>query len=190
MHLIVKERMISTMPTADIAADDRQLQFERLYRDVFPVVAKFVAKRGGSFDDAKDIFHDSLVILYEKMIDKEFATGIPEQRYLAGVAKHLWFRKFKDDNRKIGFDDMEKSISIPQDYFDSSDNRLISVLELTGRKCVNLLRAFYYDRLPIQRIKNAFGFASDHSASVQKYKCIEKVREIVQKKSLGYEDFA
>jgi hypothetical protein len=33
------------------------------------------------------------------------------------------------------------------------------------------------------------GFANEHSASAQKYKCLEKVREIVKQKSLTYEDF-
>jgi hypothetical protein len=55
---------------------------------------------------------------------------------------------------------------------------------------MELLQAFYYDKLAIMEISNTFGFSSPHSASVQKYKCIEKMREIVQKKSLGYEDLA
>ena len=46
--------------------EERALLFAQLYEETFPKVAKFVANRGGTFDDAKDIFHDALVILYEK----------------------------------------------------------------------------------------------------------------------------
>lgn len=182
--------MIEPELTLNTTTADRQLRFEQLYVDVFPLVAKFVANRGGSFEDAKDIFHDSLVILYEKIGDAKLPGGIAEDRYLVGIAKHLWLRKFREDHKMIGLDDMEKGISIPEDYFDSSDNRLVSLLELTGRKCLELLRAFYYDNLAIQEITNVFGFSSDHSASVQKHKCIEKMRDTVQKRSLSYEDFA
>ena len=183
--------MIDTEPAINnVMTNERQMWFEQLYEDVFPLVAKFVAKRGGSFEDAKDIFHDSLVILYEKTRDARLPAGISEDRYLVGIAKHLWLRKFREDHKMIRLDDMEKSISIPEDYLDSSDNRLVSLLELTGRKCLELLRAFYYDNLGIREITNVFGFSSDHSASVQKYKCIEKMRETVQKRSLSYEDFA
>jgi DNA-directed RNA polymerase specialized sigma24 family protein len=183
--MIQTESMLNTFTMAD-----RKILLTELYENAFPLVAKFVANRGGSFEDAKDIFHDSLVIFYEKLAAAQLPTGIVEERYLVGIAKHLWLRKFRDDRLKTGLDDIEKSISIPEDYFDKSDNRLLSLLELTGRRCMELLRAFYYDSLAIPEITNIFGFSNDHSASVQKYKCIEKMRSTVQKKSLTYEDFA
>ena len=85
---------------------------------------------------------------------------------------------------------LEKTISIPEDYCEPEESRLTSLLELTGRKCLQLLRAFYYDSLSLEQIKTAFGFSSAHSASAQKFKCIEKMRNIIQEKSMGYEDFA
>ena len=174
----------------DIRIPEQRMQvFTQLYEEAFPKFAKFVANRGGTFDDAKDIFHDALVILYEKSIEEE--GGIEStDRYLIGIAKHLWIRKFNDDKKMTGLDDMEKAISIPEDYYESGENRLTSLLELTGRKCLQLLRAFYYDSLPLDKIKVAFGFSSAHSASAQKFKCIEKMRNIIQEKSMGYEDFA
>ena len=165
------------------------LLLSQIYEEVFPHVAKFVANRGGTFDDAKDIFHDALVILYEKSSFEKPVYEAPE-RYLVGIAKHLWIRKFDDDRKKVGLDEMEKTISLPEDYFEPEESRLTSLLELTGRKCLQLLRAFYYDSLSLERIKTTFGFSTTHSASAQKFKCIEKMRNIVQEKSMDYEDFA
>jgi DNA-directed RNA polymerase specialized sigma24 family protein len=169
--------------------EERVLLFAQLYEETFPKVAKFVANRGGTFDDAKDIFHDALVILYEKARDERLVFESPE-RYLIGIAKHLWVRKFNDDHKKVGLDEMEKTISIPADYYESGESALTSLLELTGRKCLQLLRAFYYDSLPLEQIKSTFGFSTTHSASAQKFKCIEKMRNIIREKSMGYEDFA
>jgi DNA-directed RNA polymerase specialized sigma24 family protein len=170
--------------------DERALLFEQLYEETFPSVARFVANRGGTFDDAKDIFQDALVILYEKYaFEKDVVFESPE-RYLIGIAKHLWIRKFNSDHKTVGLDELEKNISIPGDYYESGENRLTSLLELTGRKCLQLLRAFYYDNLSLEQVKIFFGFSTTHSASVQKFKCIEKMRNIIQEKSMGYEDFA
>jgi DNA-directed RNA polymerase specialized sigma24 family protein len=169
--------------------EERVLLFTQLYEELFPSVAKFVANRGGTFDDAKDIFHDALVILYEKSADEKPVYESLE-RYLVGIAKHLWIRKFNNDRKKVGLDEMEKSITIPEDYFEPEESRLTSMLELTGRKCLQLLRAFYYDGLSLERMKTKFGFSTAHSASAQKFKCIEKMRNIIQEKSMGYEDFA
>jgi len=168
---------------------DREKFFLELYEERFPAVAKFVANRGGSFHDAKDIFQDALVIFYEKLVNEKLAVHVSHEFYVVGIAKHLWIRKFKDDHKKVSLDAVEKEIAIPEDYFEITENRLTSIIELAGRKCLNLLRAFYYDNLPLQQIKEAFGFSNVHSASVQKYKCIEKMRNTIQEKSMGYEDF-
>ena len=170
--------------------EERVLLFAQLYEETFPNVAKYVAKRGGTFDDAKDIFHDALVILYEKSVEQRKVGIDSNERYLVGIAKHLWIRKFNSNPKTVGLDDLEKRISIPEDYDEPEGNRLTSVLELTGRKCLQLLRAFYYDNLALEQIKTAFGFSTAHSVSVQKFKCIEKMRNIIQEKSMGYEDFA
>jgi hypothetical protein len=39
------------------------------------------------------------------------------------------------------------------------------------------------------KVAQLFGFSGERSATVQKYKCIEKVRETVKQKALTYEDF-
>ena len=170
--------------------EEREQLFFELYKMTFPKVAKFVANRGGSFLDAKDIFHDALVVLYEKAVEGEGNFPDTPERYLIGIAKHLWLRKFRDDNKKIGLDDFEKQITIPEDYYETDNNRLTSILELTGRKCLALLRAFYYEGLSLEQVKKAFGFSTLHSASAQKFKCVEKLRDTVQQKSLRYEDLA
>jgi DNA-directed RNA polymerase specialized sigma24 family protein len=180
--------MTEIQSSLEIGIPEQRTQvFRQLYEVAFPKVAKFVANRGGTFDDAKDIFQDALVILYEKsMQDNRFES--PEY-YLVGIAKHLWIRKFNDDHKKVGLDEGEKVITIPEDYYEPAENRLISLLELTGKKCLQLLHAFYYDSLSLEQIKTAFGFSTTHSASAQKFKCIEKMRNTIQEKSLGYEDF-
>ena len=54
---------------------------------------------------------------------------------------------------------------------------------------MKLLKGFYYDQLPLTDIATAFGFSGVRSATVQKYKCLEKVRETIKQKALQYEDF-
>ena len=54
---------------------------------------------------------------------------------------------------------------------------------------MELLRSFYYDQQPLTDIAGKFGFSGVRSATVQKYKCLEKVRETIKERSLTYEDF-
>jgi hypothetical protein len=54
---------------------------------------------------------------------------------------------------------------------------------------MELLSAFYYEKEDLQKLAQRFGFSGTRSATVQKFKCLEKVRETVKQKSLQYEDF-
>jgi DNA-directed RNA polymerase specialized sigma24 family protein len=169
---------------------EREKKFTDLYEDVFPVVAGFVSKQGGSLQDAKDIFQDALVIFYEKTVNKELNVKLSDEAYIIGIAKHLWIRKFKTDYRLMSLDALEKEISIPENYLeDQTTNKLLTLLQVTGRRCLELLRSIYYEKQSMEDISKTFGFSGPHSASVQKYKCIEKMKDKVKEKSLSYEDF-
>lgn len=164
--------------------------FENLYEDVFPAVATFVRHRNGSLQDAKDIFHDALIILYEKMKDQTLPAHVSCDRYLIGIAKHVWIRKFNSGRSSVPLDETEASITIPDDYFPlPDDQKLLKFLEQTGKRCLEMLRSIYYDKLPIDKVAEQFGYRSAHSASVQKFKCLEKMRDTVKLKSMHYEDF-
>jgi len=161
---------------------------DQLYEETFPVVARFVSKMGGSFQDARDIFHDSLVIFLEK--PATHPVPVSEGAYILGIAKHLWCRKFTSDKRKVSFEDSELQLSFPEDYFPSVKTmHLFQVIRLTGKKCMEILHAFYYSHEPMKSLARMLGYSNAHSATVQKHKCLEKIRETVQQKSMKYEDF-
>lgn len=161
----------------------------QLYKKAFPVVAGYVARMGGSFDEAKDIFQDALVIYYEKVVAGGLAlTGSPKA-YLVGTAKHLWLRKFRENNQLIDLDDSGAFDLTDVGQQQPLQNKLMHLLETAGQKCMDLLRSFYYDNLDLAEIAPKFGFSGTRSATVQKYKCLEKVRETIKQKALQYEDF-
>jgi len=157
---------------------------EQLYEPAFFRVAKHVSKAGGSFEEAKDVFHDSLEVFFEK---KQSCKPIDSDvDYLVGIARHLWAKRARGDARFLSVDrfDTSESITITVD-----EKKLLTLLEHTGKRCLDLLVSFYYDKVSVAKLMNKFGFKSEHSASVQKYKCIEKLREVVKSKSLDYADF-
>jgi DNA-directed RNA polymerase specialized sigma24 family protein len=168
---------------------DTEKSIAELYELTFPAVARLVARMGGSFPDAKDIFHDALVIYYEKQMHHTLAVTLSAEAYLLGIAKHLWLRKFRQDKGRVAFGPEELQIAIPPQELPKEDQGLLALLQLTGRRCLELLRAFYYDRRGLPDIARAFGYRTVRSATVQKYKCLEKVREKVKEKAVTYEDF-
>ncbi len=165
---------------------EREKLFISLYKSAFPAVAKYVSKMGGSFDEAKDVFQDALVIYYEKIASGTISFKTNEKAYLMGIAKHLWFRKYNTDSKQVPLDGFD--VEVEEDA-QPSDRKILTFLQTAGKKCMDLLKSFYYDQLPLSDAAALFGFSGVRSATVQKYKCLEKVRETIKEKSLTYEDF-
>ena len=165
---------------------NREQLLMELYKSAFPPLAKYVAKMGGSVDDAKDVFQDALVIYYEKAIAGNLVAA-DGKAYLLGIAKHLWFKKFKEQSNTLPLDNsMEQADEAEQQI---SNNKVLQFLETAGKRCMELLSAFYYHKLPMKDAAEQFGYAGERSVTVQKYKCLEKVRDTVKEKSLSYADF-
>lgn len=183
--------MTDELPAQVIRRDiDRRQLIEDLYEKGFPSVARFVKKMGGGSDEARDIFQDTLVIFYEKITQGNLHIDCSPQVYIMGIAKHLWIRKYKKDQQIISLDAFEKQIKVAADDTPSvSAQQILRMLEQSGEKCMELLKSFYYDKLSMKRIKEMFGYGSERSATVQKYKCIEKIRNEVKAHNRTYEDF-
>jgi DNA-directed RNA polymerase specialized sigma24 family protein len=139
---------------------------------------------GGSPDDAKDIFHDALIIFFEKDIRVENVAA-----YIMGIAKHLWLRKYQHDKHRVSLDDFERTIAIPEDEHFPVTARLYRLISTAGKVCLDLLQAFYYEKRSAENIASEFRYSNAHSATVQKHKCLQKIRTLVKEKSLDYESF-
>jgi RNA polymerase sigma factor (sigma-70 family) len=166
----------------------RETVFIALYKKAFPAVARYVSKMGGSFEQARDIFQDALVIYYEKQLSNGTTIQSSEKAYLLGIAKHLWLKTYRDNAGNVPLDIAGEEQ--PEDEATNyASNKLMHYLETAGQKCMEMLKAFYYDKLPVTQIADDFGYSGVRSATVQKYKCLEKVRETIKQKALHYEDF-
>lgn len=163
---------------------EREQQFTELYRRLFPAVARYVAKRGGTFDEAKDIFQDAVVVFYEKTAGGSLQLRQSADAYIVGTAKFLWLKNRREHEALQG-------LTLPPETPTEtlSEKRILRFLETAGQKCMQLLQAVYYDKLRMDEIALRFGYSGKHSATVQKHKCLEKVRETVKQKALTYEDF-
>ncbi len=164
---------------------DRQLLFMNLYKSTFPIVAKYVSRMGGNLDEAKDVFQDALLVYYEKI----HLTETPLNNaigYLFGTAKNLWLKRYGQSSPSLPLDQVDIALTTEES---PSSARLFRFLEIAGRKCLELLKSFYYDQMSLQEIADEYGYSGVRSTTVQKFKCLEKVRESVKEKSLVYDDF-
>ena len=178
-----------------------------LYRDSFPDFARMISRMGGTLEQAKDSFHDALLIYLEKERAGNLHHVSSPKAYLLGTAKICWLHtQGKGSALPLpeGFDPPQPAdanpayLAYPAYMADSEDSAypaymadseereqtLLDALAKTGKKCLELLKAFYYEHCSMQDIAGRFGFNGRRSATVQKYKCLEKVREQIAREQL------
>lgn len=170
-----------SIEVVDFGETDIDVDF---YAHTFIRVAAYIRKLGGDLDQAKDVFHDALII-YSQRGEKEV---LDPSSYVLGICRHLWFRQREKDRLT---DDVATHVST---LFEAQketlmDSRLLQLLEKSGRRCADLLRACFFSGCKSVELASKLGYQSVHSLSVQKYKCVEKIREWVRKKTVKYEDF-
>jgi len=161
--------------------------FIDLYKSAFPPVSSFVHKMGGDFEEAKDIFQDALVIYYEKTRTQAFNEEHSSAHYITGIARHLWYKKYRETKSNTSLNNMT-DLKAEEEEPNVSEN-LLRFVEASGKKCMELLKAFYYEKLNMKELSTKFGFSGERSATTQKYKCLEKVRNGIKERSLTKEDF-
>ena len=152
------------------------MELETLYRSAFPKVAALVRRYGGDLAEAKDVFHEALLAFLER---PPRDIRVTEEAYVLGICRHLMLRR-KPRTGPLDTDLPEE----PSRHMPGEPNpHEISVwtyLQGAGRRCLDLLKAFYIDQRDMTSIAGTFGYSSAHSATVQKFKCLEKVREQIR----------
>jgi DNA-directed RNA polymerase specialized sigma24 family protein len=186
---LISATLYEKVPDMKLSNETREAWLTRLYLTTFPSVAHYVSRKGGSLDEAKDIFQDALVIYYEKVVADALQLTHSENSYIMGIAKHLWYHHQQKQRGYVSEDVSNFTELFNDEPLIPSAKRLLRYLETAGQKCMDMLQAFYYDKQSMKEIAERFGLSGERSATVQKHKCLEKVRGKVKEKSLTYEDF-
>ena len=156
---------------------------DRLYK-IYPAVEKHVTDYGGTKTDAQDIFQDGLLIFIGKISDTDFQLSSSISTFVFGICKNLNRENNRRTSNKLNEvselqnDEHAKSIeeflAEEQKYQD-----LDKVLIKLDKKCLKMLKMFYYQKLSMKVIASNLGFKSEASAKTQKYKCLEKARKLI-----------
>jgi RNA polymerase sigma factor (sigma-70 family) len=155
--------------------------FLKLYKN-YPQVEKLILSKGGSKEDAKDVFQEALIIFYEKVSNTEFKLTAAIGTYLYSVSRFLWKDELIKRKGKTAVDVDFEFTSEEEAEFQLAIEReakfkqIERVLSQIGDKCLQLLKLFYYEGLSMKIIASKVGLKSEKIAKNQKYKCLERAK--------------
>jgi len=161
---------------------DRERTLTLIYQRTFPMVRHYVQQHGGAATDAKDVFHDALVIFYEKAVDESFVLSASVSTYLVGIGRNLWRRELSRRQRLplTGLTDEHAQLEAEEAEPVGETLAVLDYVARLGERCQSVLLAFYYFRQPLEQIASTHHYQSVRSATVQKFKCLERLRKSVR----------
>ena len=165
-------------------ANNDRLAIETIYKDHYKMIQTMVLSNSGSTDEAKDIFQESMIVLYEKVRSGKFELNCQLKTYLYSVCRRLWLKRLNQIQRSApAVDSMEDVVAVDDDVeLHEKLNADYYLMELAmnglGEPCKSLLQAYYLEKKNMMEIAESFGYTNADNAKNQKYKCLMRLKKI------------
>ena len=168
---------------AGLARNDR-LAVETIYRENYKMVQALVLNNNGNADDAKDIFQEAMIVLYEKVRSGTFELNCQIKTYVYAVCRRLWLKRLQQLNRySPSVEGLEAAVPVEEEIEDHEKRNvefemMDKAISGLGEPCKSLIEAYYLQSQTMQEIAANFGYTNADNAKNQKYKCLMRLKKI------------
>ena len=167
-----------------IRTGDRET-INEIYEKYFDSIVNFTLKNSGNIEDAKDLFQDAIMVIYEKTKDPDFRLMYSIHTYLYTICRNIWLKKIS--RKKI------KEVTLPEQMELINDINLDE--DVTWRLkekiyrnqflnlddvCQKIITSFLEGK-SMEEIAQNLKLSSAAYAKKRKYKCKEKLVQLIKK---------
>lgn len=157
---------------------------ETIYKENFSLIQTLVINNNGSADDARDIFQEAMIVLYENAKNDSFVLTCKITTYLYSICRRLWLKRLQQMSRygsKV--EGMEEIFPVEEDLEiherrDADFSIMERAMGSLGEPCKSLLEAYYLQKKGMTEIAQDFGYTNADNAKNQKYKCLIRLKKL------------
>ena len=148
------------------------------------MVQALVINNQGTADDARDIFQEAMIVLYEKARSGSFELNCQIKTYLYSVSRRLWLKRLQQLQKfSPDINSMEETVPVEEEVeAQEQRNAEYAMMEKAmlslGEPCRSILEAFYLQKRNMTEIAGDFGYTNADNAKNQKYKCLMRLKKI------------
>ena len=166
-----------------LALNDRKA-IETIYKSHYNMVQSLILNNSGTPDDARDIFQEAMIVLYEKVKSGSFELNCLIKTYLYSVCRRLWLKRLSQQQRiSPEVEKLEETVPVEEELeLHEQRNIDFQVMERSlknlGEPCKSLLEAYYHQKKNMVEIAASFGYTNADNAKNQKYKCLMRLKKL------------
>jgi len=166
-----------------LAVNDRKA-IETIYKQHYNMVQALILSNSGYPDDARDIFQEAMIVLFEKAKSGSFELNCQLKTYLYSVCRRLWLKRLSQLQRNsVEVEGLMDTVPV-EDEIERHEQRNLDFqimdqsLNSLGEPCRSLLKAYYLEMKNMVEIAADFGYTNADNAKNQKYKCLTRLKKI------------
>ena len=145
-------------------------------------------------EELRDIYHDAVMVFYEKINTPGFELTCSIQTYLNTVCRNQilkrlnYSKRYKTDSSDSNSDILDSITDTLVELDDLNNERVkvmkkvFGIMKDTSKKCYEMLMRFWYKNQTMAQIENAMHFANADSAKNQKARCQKEFKIEVYKR--------
>lgn len=154
----------------------------QVYRQHYQMVVHLVMNNGGSLQEAKDVYQETIIVFYEKVKEDAFELNCKIKTFIYSVSRRLWLKQLQRKNRfTSNLSDTEEYVEIPWEEAGQREEQyhaMHTALEALGEPCRSILKDFYMHNQSMEEITEKFGYTNADNAKNQKYKCLKRLKKM------------
>ena len=164
--------------------NDSEDALNKLYTGYFPMILQFILNNNGDEDDAKDVYQEGIIVLYNKIKGGNFELSSKLKTYIYSVCRRIWLKKLSQQSKKTSnISDFEDVMAVEVDLEqheekDKQFDKMQDALLHLGEPCKTIIEDFYINNLSMQDICEKFGYTNTDNAKTQKYKCLQRLKKL------------
>ena len=182
-YRIVKSELNEQALLQGLANNDTKA-IETIYKQNYNMVQTLILNNNGSYDDARDIFQEAMIALYEKARNESFVLTCKINTYVYSVCRRLWLKRLQQLGKYSNqIENLEETISVEDDIeMQKKRNAEFIIMERAlgsmGEPCKSLLEGYYLKKMDMQSLAKEFGYTNADNAKNQKYKCLMRLKKM------------
>jgi RNA polymerase sigma factor (sigma-70 family) len=165
-------------------AQNNRKAIETIYKQNYNMVQTLILSNSGNEEDAKDIFQEALIVLYEKAISGTFELNCLIKTYVYSVSRRLWLKRLQQMQRLVTeIESIEEIVPVEEELEEheqkNSDFQVMEkAMQSLGEPCKSLLESYYLQKKSMLEIAGDFGYTNADNAKNQKYKCLMRLKKL------------
>ncbi len=155
-----------------------------IYEKYHLAILKLVEQHGGNREDARDVFQEGLMLVYQKLQQPDFELSSSFFTYFFAVCRNIWWNKRKKkSNNTLTLNEDAKLIAgdLNANDVEANEQYLLyrkKYLEL-GKDCRELLRLFL-QKVKMQEIMERMKYNSVNYVKQKKFKCKRQLIKLIE----------